>query len=462
LGPFAYMRDLNPQLDPLPEMMRIVQRNEGDRDAIANGIERLFDRTGRRHGYSLHSIHANTMTSLREENLGVLDARWRLTPFGNELVKKIKDADAFKKAVAKHLILLKGGLQFCRALQTVARERNGGYRARLAAFLSEKYQLAFWRDLNNISTMHNFLEWAGVCKKYRLNEQVFTETVGLDVASVKTAEDLSVEAASLLDALIRAGGEAAPGTLRAQTETLLGRPINPHSMPVFGKELEEKGLIELPRQRGSRTRPWQIKAAETTKIVSAMAAQLAGTRFIPDDAFKKTFGELIVEIKRAPKDRKGRALELLAARLCWRLGLINIEIRKLNEYEIDVRAEGTRPIFQKWIIQCKATQNALGVEVILREYGIAKLENIPVIAFVTTSSLTSQAREVAKQVMKWSNKVVLVFAQDELKTLAKNENALFDILASQSEAAREVKSAQKTVTEAVDFGETTEDKRTKE
>src|SRR2546429_6963088 len=49
----------------------------------------------------------------------------------------------------------------------------------------------------------------------------------------------SPEASVLLQALVRAGGEAAPGELRRQAETLFGRRINPHSMPEKRLRSEE-------------------------------------------------------------------------------------------------------------------------------------------------------------------------------------------------------------------------------
>ncbi len=53
-----------------------------------------------------------------------------------------------------------------------------------------------------------------------------------------------------------------------------------------------------------------------------------------------------------------------------------------SEYELLknslAQIELAGPIVQKWILQCKATKSPIGPAVILREYGIAKLENIPV------------------------------------------------------------------------------------
>src|SRR5207245_10094578 len=104
-------------------------------------------------------------------------------------------------------------------------------------------------------------------------------------------------------------------------------------------------------------------------------------RAVGDEVVSPTFAERLESTKTTDTDKKGRALEHLAARICWKLGLQNIEIRKLSDYEIDVRAEGRHPVFQKWVLQCKATQTALGPAPVLREFGIAKLENIPVIVF---------------------------------------------------------------------------------
>lgn len=445
MSTFPFIRDLNPKIDSLGSIVLIIQKHLGDNEAIAEAIKQLFDKDATRTNYSLHSIKANTMSSLREANLGVMSADGKLTAFGQQLVSLVKDEESFKAAIARHLILEKGGLAFCRALGTVKRT-GGSYRQQIADFLAEKYQVDFWRDLNNISSMHNFLEWAGVCADYRLDGAKFETVVGADTAAVKDAEELSPEAVSLLEALVRVGGAAPPGNLRRQVETLSGRRINPHSLPTYGQELSDRGLIELPRHRGSRTAQWTLKhAGGRTQVVARMAAALAGSSSLPDEVFNRSFAELLRATKTKNKDKKGRALEQLAGRVCWMLGLHNIQIRTLSDYEIDVRAEAHHPVFQKWVLQCKATQTALGPAPVLREYGIAKLENIPVIVFVVTATASANARSVADQIMKQSNKIVIILDRDELKTIAADEKSIYEILERQSEHARSVKIPQQDV-----------------
>jgi hypothetical protein len=214
-------------------------------------------------------------------------------------------------------------------------------------------------------------------------------------------------------------------------------------MPFLGKELERRGFIELPGQRGSKTAPWKLSPKQKPAIIAQLAATVSATRPIPDEAFTLTFKQLLKATETTNKDKKGRALEHLAARICLKLDLRNMEIRKLSDYEIDVRAEGHRPIFQKWVMQCKATKTALGPATVLREYGIAKLENIPIIAFVVTSTVSDRARSVADQIMRQSNKVVIFFELRDLEAIAADENALYEILAKQSDHARKVKLSQR-------------------
>jgi len=439
---FPFIRDLNPKLDDLRAILRIVRRREGDNDAIAEAIKKLFDKDSRRSGYTLHSINSNTMTSLREANLGVMTGDGHLTEFGKTLHGLVGDEKRFKAAVARHLIVEKGGLAFCRGLEAVARS-GASHRKEIAEFLATKYSVDFWRDHNNISSMHNFLEWAGVCENYRLDHDRFKEVVGVDPATAKKAEEISPEASMLLQALVRAGGEAAAGDLRRQVEQLSGRAINPHSIPAYGKELESRGFIELPRQRGSKTAPWRVVSKKQAEIIAEVAASLSGARPLSDDVFSRTFADLLKATETDDTDKKGRALENLAARICWKLGLQNIEIRKLSDYEIDVRAEGRHPVFQKWVLQCKATRTALGPAPVLREYGIAKLENIPIIVFVVTAGVSGRALAVADQIMRQSNKVVIILDEKELGAIAKDEKVIWASLERQSEHAREVKMPQK-------------------
>jgi hypothetical protein len=199
---FAFIRDLNPQLDDLPTIVKIIAANEGDNDAIAAAIEVLFKDTDKRKGFTTHSIKANTMSSLREDNLGVMTPDGHLTKFGKQLLSLVSKDDAFKTAVAQHLIFEKGGLAFCRALENLT--EGSGRREQIADFLVEKHGVDFWRDLNNISSMHNFLEWAGICQNYKLNHTEFEKIAGIDTTTAKSAEELPQEANMLLQALARA------------------------------------------------------------------------------------------------------------------------------------------------------------------------------------------------------------------------------------------------------------------
>jgi hypothetical protein len=441
MATFPFLRDINPKLDDIPELLRIIAQHEGDNDTIAEAIETLFGKHKRRTGYSIHSIKANTMSSLREANLGLMTPDGHLTQFAKRL-RIIKDLNAFKAAVARHLIVEKGGLAFCRAVQILSKSGTV-HRQQISDFLAEKHSVDFWRDLNNISSMHNFLEWAGVCTNYRLNEARFKEVVGIEPDTARDVEELSPEANMLLQALVRAGGRAAPGELREQAELLSGRRINPHTMPFYGKELERADFIELPGQRGSKTAAWKLRAGQHPTILADVAASLSETRPLPDEVFSHTFGALLKLTRTASTDKKGRALEYLAGRICWKLGLQNIEIRKLSDFEIDVRAESRRPVFQKWVMQCKATRSSLGPAPVLRDYGIAKLENIPVIVFVVTSSISGRARSVSDQIMRQSNKVVIILDEAALDEIAADENAIYKILERQSNHARDIKLAQK-------------------
>jgi hypothetical protein len=437
MSAFAYIRDLNPQIDDIGKILGIIQQHEGDNGSIALEIKKLFDADGKRRNYTLHSIKANTMSSLRTANLGVMNTGGFLTPFGKTLLKR--SGARLKAEIARHLILNKGGLAFCRALKVMP----GSNRTDIASFLAEKYRVDFWRDLNNISTMHGFLEWAGICANYRLNDGAFAKIVGIAATTAKAAEELSPEANALLQALARSNGAAAPGELRSQAELISGRRINPHNMPAYGKELEKRGLIELPGHRGSKTRPWKLKDRAQAGIIAEIAASVSEARPLPDETFRHSFAELLKGTNSPNVDQKGRALEYLAARICWKLGLRNIEVRKLSDYEIDVRAEALKPVFQKWVMQCKATRAPLGPAAVLREYGIAKLENIPVIVFFTTSSISDRARAISDDIMRQSNKIVLILDREQLERIAADENAIYDILEQQSEYARSTKLPQK-------------------
>ncbi|MDP1987444.1 restriction endonuclease, partial [Phenylobacterium sp.] len=116
---------------------------------------------------------------------------------------------------------------------------------------------------------------------------------------------------------------------------------------------------------------------------------------------------------------KGLALETLAVRLLYELGLTPVAFRargsENNGAEVDLIAEGADTHFHRWMIQCKNTPK-VNVEALAKEIGMAVLYRAQVILLVTTGDFSLTVRRHAQELAETTNMQALLINGAELET----------------------------------------------
>jgi hypothetical protein len=437
-----FIRDLNPQRDDLPGIIGLAKQNEGNRAALVEAVYRKFTTDGRRSGFSRHSIEANTVSSLAADNLGIIDDAGRLTDLGKKLHRKRNRLDEFKAILAVHILRNRAGWQFARALQVIRRRGRRPTRQEVAEYLGEKYGIQEWRDLNNISSLHSFLEWCGVVSNYQLNEVEFERLVGASVTDVSKLERFTLETRGCLEALVRLGGSATAGAIREAAESHLRRPIDPHKMPSRMKPLIDAELVTFRGRRGERTSTYTILDRKKGELLAQISSDLAVVGVIPDEVFEHDFAWVIERLHDGSlnNDEKARSLEVLAAMICWKLGLRHILLREKTPFEVDVTAEYVGTGYQTWSAQCKAYgSHSIRSDHLLREFGIGILNHHSVLLFVTTADFTDDAVFTAERIMRESPTQVLMLNDEDLLQIARDEGKLFRMVTQRSAALRQLR-----------------------
>jgi hypothetical protein len=438
-----FIRDLNPQTDDFPGLIALIRNHQGNRPALVRAIYKKWTKDANRHGFSLHSIDANTVSSLGLDNLGIIDDDCRLTDLGNRLYKDRTRSDVFKELLAIHLLQHRAGWQFARALEVLRRRVSRPSREDIAEYLGAKYGITEWRDLNNISSLHSFLEWCGVVSSYQLNGAEFERLLGASVADVGLLERFTLETRAYLQALVRLDGSATGREIREAAETYLRRHLDPHKVPTRMEPLIDAGLVQFSGRRGSRTSRYTIVDDKRAALLAEVSADLIAVGSVPDEVFEHDFRWTVDRLKdqALSRDEKGRTLEVLAAMICWRLGLRRVLLRERTEYEVDVTAEFLAGGYQTWSAQCKAYGNAqIRSAHILREFGIAVLDSYSVLLFVTTADFTPDAVSTAERIMRQSPVQVLMLNGADLDSIAEKEESLFEIVGERSEEVRRLRS----------------------
>jgi hypothetical protein len=439
-----FIRDLNPQRDDLAALLRRVGEADGDREALAQAVFDDWTERGARQNFSLHSIEANTLSSLSSENLGIVGADNRLTQFGRELLDASDDEQLLKDMLGSHLLRERGGWQFAKALAVLQQRGQRVTRQAVATYLQEKYGIAEeWADLNNISSLHSFLGWAGVVSNYRLSEDVFERLMDVTVEELQLLEAFTLETRACLETLVRLGGEATPALIRQGAGSSLHRPIDANQLPTRMQPLIEADLVELSAgRRGDRTRPYRLTDDAKGEALAAVAADLSILGVVPDEVFEHDFAWVVDRLwdDTLSRNEKGRTLEILAGMIYTRLGLRHIQLRKRTEFEVDVTADYVGTGYQTWSAQCKAYgRSRVTSEHILREFGIGVLDRFAVLVFVTTSDFTDDAVLTADRIVRETNIQVVRLNGDDLRALADDEVRLFRVFRERSERARRVR-----------------------
>jgi len=436
-----FLRDLNPQRDDLREIIVLAHRHHGHREALANAILKAWTRRGARHGFSEHSILANTIASLGPDNLGILTDSGELTTFGAELYRQRSRPDEFRDSITHHLLKNRGGWQFCRALQVLGR-LGKPTRKEVADYLAQKYGIEEWRDYNNLSSLHNFLAWGGVVHNYRLDEAEFERLFGVSAVALEGVEALPQLTRVCFEALVRLGGSATAGQIRGVAEAYTGRLMDVHQMPAILKPLHDNGFVTFQGVRGRKTSIYAIVDDERSQVLASVAQDLSVSGVVPDEVFQNTFGWVLdrLEDTTLSKDERGRALEILAAKICWRLGLRHIQIRHRTEFEVDVVADRIGMGYQAWSVQCKAYgKSQVSSEHILREFGIAMLAGYDVLVFVTTAAFSDDALTTISRIMRKTHVLVVPVSKKDLQRFAEDEDRVFAFIDERSVVARNLR-----------------------
>ncbi|MDC7812366.1 restriction endonuclease [Sphingomonas koreensis] len=363
-----------------------------------------------------------------------------LTLLGEELLAASSEAEA-NRLFAKHILLELHGIEILRIVRSMA---SSGRTINKTSLVEELNRHGFVTKAGTpISTSSKnhliYLSWlrkAGVLAPsgYAINEDVISSLVGMSIDNANKAIELTsrqkVFAAALRrdfdvngprDAFVkdlRAICQATHPSVFKRTDDLRRAVINPLVNDGWLTHSETAGGRSLGRGRGGGS--GTVRATEQLASVDPTYLGLANLGGIPGEVrrhLQRPIGQIMDELKSVDTGVKGLALETLAVRILYELGLTPVAFRERGTQndgaEVDLIAEGADTHFHRWMVQCK-NMPKVHVSALAKEIGMAVMYRAQVILIITTGVFTSTVHLHARQLAETSGHQAILIDKDGL------------------------------------------------
>jgi len=419
--------DFSPGIVNLRELLQLLADTPGDRAAQAERIRLLYfadkveQRTdpGDRMKQQLQ-LARNVLIGV--ENYRLYDkAGALLTPFGAELLANPHEPTR-NAAFARHILTELHGLEILRIIHAMQRADRTVDKATLADELN-RHGFVTTRggpiptNTGNHLRLIGWLREAGVvsAKGYEVDEAVVRSLAGAAIADLEDASELTDPQKIFLQIVRRDFDVNGPRNIfvrdvltlcKARAPTLFARTDHIRRS-VVDPLVEGDWLAHLTKsEEGRGGDSGRVRASDRLQTVAPEYLGIGSIAGIPSEVrsrLNKPLGQIFEELDSPNTGVKGLALETLAVRLLYEVGLTPIAFRERGAEndgaEVDLIAEGTDLHFHRWMVQCKNTRS-VSVGALAKEVGMAVLYRAQVVLIVTTGRFTAtvhvHARDLAE------------------------------------------------------------------
>jgi hypothetical protein len=404
----------------------------------------------------------NTLISLKV--YGIIDTECKITQFGRRLIdSSTADEKAAQELLAKHVLLKLDGVSL---VETLREMQSAGSKFSLVEVTDELAKRGF-KVSDNSSDLSGVLGWlraAGVLKYYSVDQEKYAELTGTPAKTIEALIGMNVAQISFLRAMV---------ALSTKDWTPHNQIVEHAEMLYAGEAfynwkdidrmilqpLVKEGLIEVKKREKSKEGARGGKAAKvrpTGKFLKEIAEPIlepmyraAGFSKIREIA-AMPISEVVHNVKTgATIDDRGRALEILAVKICQLLDLDFMGLRETDENvvaggEVDAFMHSARLVYSRWQIQCKASDK-ITYEAIAKEVGVAEVSLATVILIVSTGKITTGADTYRKRIIGKGPLNIAIIDGESLEQIAKIPATIGPILRAQAEEAMNIKPKPKTI-----------------
>lgn len=442
----------SPTQTPLPDLLKIVERFEPDRETVTQKILARF--------YPGRDTQLAKNTVIAMSQYGLVDkpkedqAVVSLTDLGRALSKKAEqgaNADLYDE-FAKHILLNLRGLDVVTCVQDIVASGNKPTKDRLVKELRSR---GIYHPPNgtHANGMRQWLESSGLVSKNEWipNEKKLEKLLGTGLETLEVYAGLTQEQRDFAKAFAR-----------LDVEEALSNEVARYATSLFGTEFAEGGLpqsvlfalqdadliVAKKTTAGRGAKPYVVRPTQKLKneLIEPMLTAIENSIGVQYRRLvRMKYADILSGLTSKSTHEKGLALEALAFYLARLLGLEFVQWRlrsnKTGGGEVDVVMEGARLIFSRWQIQCKNSKQATLGD-IAKEVGIAQVIKANVVLVVTTGKIGAEARRFAEQAMRETNLYVALVDGTHLQELHNSPAKIANIMNTQAEGAMTIKRGQ--------------------
>ena len=416
--------------------LEVIERNAGNDAAIVKAWAALFFG-----GVENKRSSTNIPATLRSTGLIAPGRPLALSEQG-KLVLAAPDPISAAREFCKGIIRDKNGMQLVDAIRALTTRRDPVTKASLKAELNRQGVDGLSTNTTDHTTLKNWMHLAGILtgpeREPLVDDVVLKALTGIsgvergEFGSLTQAQQIFVE-------LIRRRHvvESGPFAVRDLLQECLRTHPHLFSESQFAKEvrgpLADANWIEVQKLAAGPQGGKSGFVRGTAKLVGIPLDNLVPNldAAIPGDLRAKMnipLAEIGSDLDDLDTYKRGVALELLALRMIWDLGLqprgFRLRSAQTAYAEVDLTAEGSHLLFSRWSFQCKNTKVRVALGDVAKEVGIAIYSKAHVVAMVTTSDFSRDAYDYAREITRATHLQFLFITGDIVRSYLTNGRSI--------------------------------------
>lgn len=441
-----FSSEFSPSIVELQRALELAVDNAGDVTAIESAYRREWFESRKTTDANKRKLAMNVRLGL--QNYGLLGRDGHLTEVGKSILNAATDTSRYE-ILGKHILLNLNGSVF---VQTIREMQMAGETITLPSLRKALETRGIHTSPANksMSIMKLWLAKAGVFKAgrgYEVDVARYESLIGLGTADIVALADLPKPQRAYLMALaaIVDRRPVMAGDVRKLAEQAFGGQYNEKQLPKdVLYPLRDAGFITLQRT-GGRGKPFLVEA--TTKFDADVLTPLLSQYDLAVTPgllamIRRPLSEIVAELGSQDKHIKGLALEALAFRIMWLIGLryqgTRVTGAETAGAEVDLIFDSLILAYNRWQIQCKNT-GRVSLDDVAKEVGLASFLKTTAITVVSTGKISRTARQYANSIMGSSNLAIILMDEHDIESILKDPTSILVILYREAEHACQLK-----------------------